>query len=218
MIKDLLPRYYEAHKNSVVYGVGLIQSSIINGHEVAWMEYRGITINGQPFVGRAIHCECDFTEGVGWEVNPKYGVVSIHRSKGCRPRRKFIYRRRAELHRLQWRIGWKDLPCTTPVRLDDQYAGVEQDVEQGVGSLGDARQDGRLCQAQVFHMLGEVFLGRGFHAIGPVTQEDMVQVEVQNLFLGHRLFFSSFRKTSSYVVRTPNGCHSRVNGNPDLSL
>lgn len=99
MIKDLLPRYYEAHKNSVVYGVGLIQSSIINGHEVAWMEYRGITINGQPFVGRAIHCECDFTEGVGWEVNPKYGVVSIHRSKGCRPRRKFIYRRRAELNK-----------------------------------------------------------------------------------------------------------------------
>ena len=53
------------------------------------------------------------------------------------------------------------------------------------GGLGDARQDGRLRQVQVFHVLGEVLLGRRLHPIGPVTQEDVVQIDAENLFLGH---------------------------------
>jgi len=53
------------------------------------------------------------------------------------------------------------------------------------GGLGDTRQDGRLGQVQVFHVLGKVFLGRGFYPIGPMTQKDMVQVDVEDIFLGH---------------------------------
>ena len=53
------------------------------------------------------------------------------------------------------------------------------------GGLGDARQDGRFRQVQVFHVLGEVLLGRRLHPVGPMTQEDVIQIDVENLFLGH---------------------------------
>ena len=39
-----------------------------------------------------------------------------------------------------------------------------------------------LGQVQVLHVLGEVLLGRGLHPIGPVTQEDVIEVEVEDLF------------------------------------
>lgn len=75
MIADLLPRYYQVFDTGTRYEV--IRSIMIDDHEVAWMSYTGTIqhdITGQgregnSFTGRAVYCECDFTEGVGWQMN-----------------------------------------------------------------------------------------------------------------------------------------------------
>lgn len=74
MIADLLPRYYEFYENNLRYDV--IRSVMIEGHEVAWMSYVGTIqydisgrgLEGTPFIGRVLMCECDFTEIVGWYI------------------------------------------------------------------------------------------------------------------------------------------------------
>lgn len=75
MIAHLLPRYYEHYSNSLRYDV--LRSVVIDGHEVAWMSYVGTVQvdlmdegrEGNPFIGRTMKCECDFTEGIGWSVD-----------------------------------------------------------------------------------------------------------------------------------------------------
>lgn len=69
MITDLLPEYYRLHENNPVYNI--LRSIIIDGHEVAWMEFTGVTGEGDKrgtYTGRALYCECNFTKGVGWDV------------------------------------------------------------------------------------------------------------------------------------------------------
>ncbi len=75
--------------------------------------------------------------------------------------------------------------------LGGQVGGVT------AGRLGDARQNRRLRQGEVFHVLREKFLGRGLHPVGPPPQENVVQVDGEDFFLGevlvdavgqHRLF------------------------------
>lgn len=65
-ISALLPRYYEQFGHNLTYEP--VYSDSVDDHEVAWMQYSGKGKEGQPLKGRALFCECDFKEGVGWEV------------------------------------------------------------------------------------------------------------------------------------------------------
>ncbi len=102
MINDLLPRYYEAHSDDDTRYT-TIQGEVIRGHEVAWMECRGTIIcgdkSGETFTTRLIFCECCFTEGVGWEIDTKYGVAGVSDRGRCLPRRIFLRQRHAELRK-----------------------------------------------------------------------------------------------------------------------
>src|SRR3989338_7788589 len=104
MISELLPRYCEEYKKDIVYTV--IRSIIVEGHEVAWMEYTGHIAydimgqgrEGQSFVGRALYCECDFIEGVGWRI--KGGQrYSLDGGEKCLYRKAAVYLRHLELRR-----------------------------------------------------------------------------------------------------------------------
>lgn len=84
MIADLLPRYYEKFERNLRYEV--LRSTVINGHEVAWMSFvgtiefdiMGMGREGEPFSGRSMHCECDFTEGVGWKIGENGSRYNLH--------------------------------------------------------------------------------------------------------------------------------------------
>lgn len=80
MIADLLPRYREVDRG-VEWTV--IRSIVIDGHEVALMRFDGTRPDGSTYTGTDLKCECDFTEGVGWQLDEKYGRVGIHRNE-CR--------------------------------------------------------------------------------------------------------------------------------------
>ena len=68
---------------------------------------------------------------------------------------------------------------------DDGTPGVAQGVV-GRGRLGQAGQHGGLGHGQLLQRLAEVDLaGRG-KAVGPVPQEDLVHVDLQDLVLGHQ--------------------------------
>ncbi|MBM3261783.1 hypothetical protein FJY93_05245 [Candidatus Kaiserbacteria bacterium] len=103
MIKDLLPHYYAAHGMNPTFKN--VRSIIIDGHEVAWMEYRGtVTYDitgegraGQPYLGRKLYCECHFTEGVGWEKDATHGVVGLMGPDCCVRRKTAMHLRRLEL-------------------------------------------------------------------------------------------------------------------------
>lgn len=75
MIKDLLPRYYEAFGTNPNYTV--IRSIMIDGHETAWMKYEGINVNGRPYNGYQFYCECDFIEGKAWQIDTDGQAVGI---------------------------------------------------------------------------------------------------------------------------------------------
>lgn len=94
-ISELLPRYYEAYGESIRYEV--LRSIPIDGHEVAWLKYTGETSNGRSYTGHELHCGCHFTEGVGWQVDEKYGVVGLDGEDNCLPRKVAVYLRQQEL-------------------------------------------------------------------------------------------------------------------------
>ena len=66
MIETLLSRYYEVHGTNLTYTA--LRTITVDNHEVAWMEFVGRRQDGTSYNGRALYCECDFTEGVGWKV------------------------------------------------------------------------------------------------------------------------------------------------------
>ncbi|MEK7065974.1 MAG: hypothetical protein AAB965_00180, partial [Patescibacteria group bacterium] len=115
MIKDLLPRYYEAHNDGVTYTI--ISSTMVRNHEVAWMEYRGTVLcgpeKGKPFVGRELHCECYFTEGIGWKIDPKNRPVSLMDAEKC-DRRKVAVRKRHKELRQEYRRLFNNSPSLFP--------------------------------------------------------------------------------------------------------
>jgi hypothetical protein len=89
MIADLLPRYDEAHGKDGTFEI--LRSIMIDGHEVAWMKYSGTILfdmlelgrEGQAFDDYRLYCECDFTEGVGWKIDEKHGVVGLSHEGRC---------------------------------------------------------------------------------------------------------------------------------------
>ena len=44
-----------------------------------------------------LHCACEFTEGIGWQVDEKYGIVGLSGEDDCLPRNVAIYLRQQEL-------------------------------------------------------------------------------------------------------------------------
>lgn len=106
MIADHLPRYYETHNNGTTYEVD--RSIDVDGHETAWMKYSGVVKvdimgrgrEGEPYTGHDLKCECDFTEGVGWRADAKYGAVNLmDSSRKCLPRAAAVHLRHLELRR-----------------------------------------------------------------------------------------------------------------------
>lgn len=89
MIADVLPRYYEAHGDDLTYEV--VRSIVIEGHEVAWMEYKGEVVHditgqgneGREFRGRELKCVCEFTEGVGWRQEEDGKTLNLYDAKDC---------------------------------------------------------------------------------------------------------------------------------------
>lgn len=75
LITDLLPRYYEAYGEDTRYEI--VRSFMVNGHEVAWMQFTGTVQyditgqgrEGEPYTGHDLHCACYFTENVGWFID-----------------------------------------------------------------------------------------------------------------------------------------------------
>ena len=96
MIKDFLPEYYEAHGKNPYYNS--LRSIVIDGHEIAWMEFKGTRNDKSNYTGRLLYCECDFTKGVGWNIE-KGKVFSIHRGEKCLKRKTAIHLRHLELQK-----------------------------------------------------------------------------------------------------------------------
>jgi hypothetical protein len=104
VIADHLERYYEAQGTNPTYEI--VWSHVVDGHEVAWAEYSGEIIfditgqgrEGEPYRSRALVCECDFIEGVGWEIRDgkKY---TLDGGKRCFPRMAIVELRYLELRR-----------------------------------------------------------------------------------------------------------------------
>lgn len=98
MIADLLPKYYRRYPVGLRYKV--LQSFVIDGHEVAWMEYTGpIIINDKhhSYTGRTMKCECDFAEGIGWRLDEKLQFRNLSGPNGCLKRQAALYLRHLEL-------------------------------------------------------------------------------------------------------------------------
>ena len=98
MISDLLPEYYKAYGDDPVYKI--IESRVIDGHEVAWMEFKGRS-GKRKYSGRSLYCECDFIKGVGWDVKDSkdgrpYGLSGKEK---CSKRKKTVRLRHLELQK-----------------------------------------------------------------------------------------------------------------------
>lgn len=102
MIADLLPRYYEANGDNTTYET--VRSIVVDGHEAAWMAYQGKVVadatgrgrEGEQFTGRGFYCECDFAEGVGWELKDGRRY-SLDGERRCIPRKAALHLRHLEL-------------------------------------------------------------------------------------------------------------------------
>jgi hypothetical protein len=89
-IDELLPRYYEAHGDRLIYET--VRSMPMDGHDVAWMKY-----TGQHTSGHVLHCACEFTEGVSWSVEEGEIVNFGQAEDDCLPRKAALYLRQQEL-------------------------------------------------------------------------------------------------------------------------
>lgn len=98
MIIDLLPRYYAEYESNLRYTT--IRSVIVDGHEVAWMEYAGhVEVEGredETFVGRTLHCECEFTHNVGWYLKDGHRFTTDAK-RTCKYKRVAMILRQREL-------------------------------------------------------------------------------------------------------------------------
>lgn len=108
MITDLLEEYYDRYEPNLRYEV--LRSVVIDGHEVAWMSYTGTVIHditgqgrdGERFDGRTMRCECDFTEGIGWNLREDGQRYTVHGQDAraiCLIRRVALHLRHLELRR-----------------------------------------------------------------------------------------------------------------------
>lgn len=103
MIADVLPRYYEACGENPTYEP--VRSVMVDGHEVAWMEYRGSVEHditgrgneGKSFMGRVLCCACQFTEGIGWRQEENGQPVGLMGADDCIAKKTAGFLRELEL-------------------------------------------------------------------------------------------------------------------------
>lgn len=107
MIADLLPTYYEQYETNLRFET--LRSVVVDGHEVAWMQYTGTYVydllgndrEGKQFSGHILMCECNFTEGIGWNIGENGTRYTVGPSPQtlCLPRKAAMYLRHLELRR-----------------------------------------------------------------------------------------------------------------------
>ena len=80
MIMQLVPGYVEATKST--HTNHIIRSFDMDGHEVAWVEItyflNSDTAHSTPLKMYRVMCDCDFTEGVGWNLNKDGHLYTVH--------------------------------------------------------------------------------------------------------------------------------------------
>lgn len=93
-IETLLPVYQKATGDTAKYVA--LRTIIIDGHEVAWMEYSdGLKIG--PV--RLLLCECHFTPGVGYEIGSDGRAMFLSEQENCIHMQTAVYLRHLELHK-----------------------------------------------------------------------------------------------------------------------
>ncbi len=68
------------------------------------------------------------------------------------------------------------------------------------GRLGQTGQQGRLGNAELAHMDAEIGSGRGFHAVSPGAEVDLVQVNREDFVLG-QVLFQAIGQDASRILR-----------------
>lgn len=102
MIANRFSKYYKVHGTNPTYTA--IRIITVDGHYVAWMEFNGTVIQditgrgqeGKPYTGRALYCECDFTENVGWKIEDGK-IYTLDGPRKCLYRKAALHLRHLEL-------------------------------------------------------------------------------------------------------------------------
>ena len=188
MIADLLPGYYERYEPNVRYSV--LRSIVIDGHEVAWMSYIGtvqydITGNGhegEPFSGRTMMCECDFTKDVGWSVGDNGLRYTLDGPRACLIRRAALYLRHLELRAEYTERFVKSDPnsflglkgCMREITLDLIEKGQAGEwLEDGDG----ARMYGGHFYLQTLATITDEFMGHLWEDMYPLMEDKLIELD-----------------------------------------
>lgn len=189
MIADLLPEFYKRYKNDIRYDV--LRSVVIDGHEVAWMEYTdtvqvvptGEGREGKPFSGRIMKCECDFTEGVGWSIDEKgqrrRNTVNV---EACLIRRAALHLRHLELRQEYMERFVKNDPGNF-FGLKGSIREITLDlIKKGQSGEWLEAHDGARMYGGYFYMqtlasiVGE-FMGHLWEDMYPLMEEKLIEID-----------------------------------------
>lgn len=191
MIADLLPEYYERYESNLQYDV--LRSVVIDGHEVAWMSYVGTVQyditgrgrEGEPFSGRTMMCECDFTEGIGWNIGEDGSRYTVHGKDAratCLVRRAAMHLRHLELRREYEErfvassnnsfLGLKG--CIREITLDLVAKGQAGEwLEDGEGA---SMYGGYFYLQTLAAIVGE-FMGHLWEDMYPLMQDKLIEID-----------------------------------------
>lgn len=147
MIIQLIPKYVEATRSNHTYRI--IRSFIIDGHEVAWVEMtyylHDDTDRLLPQKEYRVMCDCDFTEGIGWNLTETGQIFTVHGkdASACTIRPLVMAKRHEELRtHLEKVIGKPENPSEREtilfaVKAIEVLAGFAQHhimIEEGSGA------------------------------------------------------------------------------------
>ncbi len=111
MIMQLVPAYVKATQSNHSYRV--IRSFVVNGHEVAWVEVtyflNSDAAHNQPLQEYRVMCDCDFIEGIGWNIDGCGRIYTVHGrdANACETRPVVMEMRRQELQNHLERVADK---------------------------------------------------------------------------------------------------------------
>jgi len=115
MIEQLIPAYVEATKSNHSYEI--LRSFEFDGHEVAWVDttyyLNSDTDMEQPQHDYRVMCDCDFTEGIGWNLGENGSIYTVFgkNADACSYRPLALQQRRQELREhLEKVVGKNDNP------------------------------------------------------------------------------------------------------------
>ncbi|MDB5185233.1 MAG: hypothetical protein JWN38_1041 [Candidatus Saccharibacteria bacterium] len=179
MIADLLPHYYEHYRSDVQYDV--LRSIVIDGHETAWMSFVGSGREGEPFTGRELKCECDFTEGVGWQIHDKFGAVGLDGGRKCLKRQAALRLRHLEL-REEYAERFLNQPekfgmfssCIREITLDLIEKGQAGEwLEDG----GGAAFYGGYFYLQTLAAITDIYMGHLWEDMYALLEEKLIEID-----------------------------------------